>query len=393
MIYPDYKKGSLVNLISSILSYYDMNTAYSPLENFSICDHKKLVFIVVDGLGMSFLETHGRDSLIFKNLEREITSVFPTTTSSALTALLSGLAPLQHGLTGWFMYFRELATAGISLPFKARFTEKVFADEGVDIQDIYNFETFFQKWERLDNQQKFNKKGLFAITPQTTINSAFSRFCYGTTPKKGYNNIEESFTLIKKKIFDAPEHEMIVAYLPQFDDLAHIFGINSHECIDFLKKLDALFDDLFKYAQDTETLFIVTADHGLIDTTKDTVLHISDYPDIQDCMILPLCGEPRTPFCYVRPAKLKYFIKAVEEQLGEYCDRFTMNDILERSLLGIGEINPKIYDRLGDEILIMKDNYVMIDNVYEEKYKEMIGFHGGMSRAEMMVPLICYSCL
>jgi len=380
MIYPDYESGSILNLVSTILNFYKIPALYPPLHNFILPEHKRLAFIVIDGLGMSFLESHGRDSRLYQHTLGELTSVFPSTTSCALVSLMTGVAPLQHALTGWYMYFRELGTAGLPLPFKARFTDKTFFDMGVDANEIFDFETIFSSL----------KKEIFVTTPQITINSAFSKFCFENIPQKGFTSLKDSFQIIKQQLISKPQTEKIYAYIPYFDDVAHTYGINSRQSIDLFHQIDDLFFDLFKNIDDPDTLFVITADHGLLDTTKEQILYLKDYPDIKKCLILPLCGEPRVPYCYISPSKLDYFHEAVDEQLGSFCDRYTQKEVLEMQLYGTGKANPRFYDRIGDEILIMKGNYVLLDRVYHEKDVSIVGFHGGMSREEMMVPLVVY---
>ena len=49
-----------------------------------------------------------------------ITSVFPSTTASAITTSYTGRTPLEHGLTGWFAYFGEAGCVGAPLPFMSQ---------------------------------------------------------------------------------------------------------------------------------------------------------------------------------------------------------------------------------------------------------------------------------
>ena len=145
MILPNYNSGSIVNLVSSILSSYGLKNIYNPLENFNLPNHKNVVFIVIDGLGLDFLQNHGKNSFFLQKTITSVTSVFPSTTAAALTSLMTGVAPLQHALTGWFMYFRELAVAGVPIQFAPRFTDKSFTDFDIDINDIFNYEPIFNR--------------------------------------------------------------------------------------------------------------------------------------------------------------------------------------------------------------------------------------------------------
>jgi hypothetical protein len=49
-----------------------------------------------------------------------MTSVFPSTTASAITAFMTGLAPAQHGLTGWHMHLDEIDQTLAILPLTPR---------------------------------------------------------------------------------------------------------------------------------------------------------------------------------------------------------------------------------------------------------------------------------
>jgi len=57
----------------------------------------------------------------------------------------------------------------------------------------------------------------------------------------------------------------------------------------------------------TNTTVIITADHGLIDIPSANVIFLEDHPELQDTLTLPLCGQSRTAYCYVHPAKAKKF--------------------------------------------------------------------------------------
>ena len=377
MIKPNYESGNIVNLVNSILKYYNIKGDYPPLSDFDLPKHKQLVFMVIDGMGLDFLEKHGADSFLYKHLKMELTSVFPSTTSAALTTLMTGTAPQMHGLTGWYMYFRELATAGVTLPFSPRFIKKSFSNFEIDINEIFDFETIFQKID----------KSMMLINPQVTIDSPFSNYCYAGKPKKGYTEVDECFSLVKEEL--EKKTEMIYVYIPHFDDTAHKNGINSSEARELFKKIDESFKNLIKETKNPDTLFIVTADHGLIDATPDKIINLDDYHDIQDCLILPICGDPRVAYCYVRPYCLNYFRKKVDFYLSHACRRYSFDYLFTRSYFGKDvTANQKFLDRIGDEILIMKDNYVLYEKVWKEEDVKLVGFHGGLSREEMIVPLI-----
>ena len=52
------------------------------------------------------------------------------------------------------------------------------------------------------------------------------------------------------------------------------------------------------------------------------------------------------------------------------------------------EPNSQLFNRIGDYILIMKENYVFRDELISETRHELIGNHGALSDDELFVPLI-----
>ena len=409
MIVPKYESFSIVNLISTLLNHYGIACLYPPLPNVVLPQHQKLVFIVIDGLGYKFLKKHGlnshlerfltaqapnylcepehkKDRSSNKEWERNnsptlpppqvLTSVFPSTTAAGLTSLMTGVAPLQHGLTGWFMYYRELATAGIPLPFNLRCQKKSFSELGIYLHDLYQFQTIFNQIH----------KSMVIVAPQATTGSPFSNYCYQNKPQTVFDDIEEFFHILEKELTHSTT-EIIYAYLPYFDSLAHKNGVNSSTVIDYFHLLDRLFKRFIDQL-DQDTLVILTADHGMLDTSENYTLQMINYPELQKCLILPLCGEPRMPFCYVRPSKIDVFRDIVDHNLYDFCQRYTLQDMLDRRVFGLFTPNPKFYDRVGDEILVMKDNFIFYDQVYQEEKEVLIGCHGGVSEDEMLVPLI-----
>ena len=108
-------------------------------------------------------------------------------------------------------------------------------------------------------------------------------------------------------------------------------------------------------------------------------------------MTLPLCGEGRTPFCYVHPSKAKKFENYVKTKMKKYCYIFKSEDLIKKNYFGLFKPHKKLFDRLGDYVLICKKNYVIQDGLSrstKSKHPPNLGHHGGISSDEILVPLI-----
>ncbi len=63
--------------------------------------------------------------------------------------------------------------------------------------------------------------------------------------------------------------------------------------------------------------------------------------------------------------------------------------LLAGEYFGLGEPHPRLADRIGHYVLLMKDNFVLRDRLLGEGERPVhVGVHGGTSAAEMYVPLI-----
>jgi len=82
------------------------------------------------------------------------------------------------------------------------------------------------------------------------------------------------------------------------------------------------------------------------------------------------------------------FEEYVEKHLSDVCSIFKSSELVENHLFGLDVPDPKLWDRIGDYVLIPKDNYVIKDKVLGESPHYFTGHHGGTSEDEMFVPVI-----
>ena len=114
----------------------------------------------------------------------------------------------------------------------------------------------------------------------------------------------------------------------------------------------------------------------------------NDHPKLVETLTLPLTGEPRAVYCYVRPSKVREFKHYVKTELAHCCDLYKSENMIDNNWYGLYTPNQRLEERIGDYVLIMKDNYIMKDVLLGDELKIHIGNHGGVSREEMLVPLI-----
>lgn len=381
MYKPNYQNGSIVNLMSSIKRALGGKSKYKPLEifDFSNISKKNIVLIIIDGLGYNYLTKYGKDSFLYKNLKGKITSVFPATTASAMTTFSTGLAPQQHALTGWFMYLKEIGAVSVILPFTSRAGDLKLTKGKIKYKDIYNEKSFFEDL----------KANSISIKHKAYIDSEYSRLVDKGAKKFPFSNLNGFFRQINKSLNATSKKKYILAYWAKLDSLCHEKGTDSHEAKKHFNELGKKIKSLAKSLKNKNTAIIISADHGLIDTKeKNKIIELKNHPRFVETLAMPLSGEPRVVYCYVKPQKVKEFENYVKTEFKNACEIYKSDDLVKSNYFGLFEPNEKLKDRIGDYVLIMKENYIMKDLVLGEDQDIFIGNHGGVSEEEMFVPLI-----
>jgi hypothetical protein len=67
----------------------------------------------------------------------------------------------------------------------------------------------------------------------------------------------------------------------------------------------------------------------MIDTTPERTIIAEDYPDFTSMLSLPLCGEARTIFCYVKAHQREKFLRYVQKYFSAFCDIYPSEEIVK----------------------------------------------------------------
>lgn len=386
MSQPDYQGGSIVNLMATVVQGLGgASLGYAPLsmlEPAQLQNYRHIVLIVIDGLGHQYLCQAGQGGILHAHLKDRISSVFPTTTTTAITSLLTGLAPQQHGLTGWHTWFKELGCVLNVLPARARFGGNGLRDTGLDVASLYDHVPVF---ERIPTPS-------CTVAPKHIAHSDFNLALRGRAEIRAYQSLEQMFELTARAVRVSEGRSYVYTYWPELDRIAHEFGIGSEAASRHLAEIDAAFGHFLEYMAGSDTLVIVTADHGIIDSGKSYEIQLENHPALAETLTLPLCGERRAAYCYVKPDARDAFEDYVGRELAAFTELRSSRNLIAQNYFGLGEPHHGLRDRVGDYTLIMKGNYVIKDWLFAERRYPQIGVHGGLSEQELYVPLILAPC-
>lgn len=377
---PDYNGKSITNLMSSIIKGAGGKPLYKELTYISgkdISKYKNVILLVIDGLGYNYLMRKGNGSTMKENLRGRMTSVFPPTTASCVTTFATGVAPQQHGITGWFVYLKELGMITTVLRTQPRIRGCNFSDMDIDLNDIFTEKNI---------SKKIGVK-TYTVIHEDIIDSDYNIINNKSSKMIGYRNLKGYFEGINKAM-NYSGKKFVYAYWPDLDSHAHKNGMNSKKTHNHFKAIDKHVKKLARYIKGKNTLVIITADHGLIDTPKERTILLKNHPKLAECLTMHFSGEPRCAYCYVRPGKLKQFKTYFNKHLKKQFYLIRSEELFKKNFYGLYTPHPKLLDRIGDYAIIAKENYTIRDALLGQKEKTHIGNHGGISADEMYVPLI-----
>jgi predicted AlkP superfamily pyrophosphatase or phosphodiesterase len=352
-----------------------MNFPPSELEDFT-----NIILLIIDGLGHDFLKDSGANTIFNKFSRAKMTSVFPSTTAAAMTTFHTGVAPHNHGVPSWFTYLRELGVISVILPMEIRGWPHSILNNQVKAKDILQHPSFYEK---LNVERHY-------VMPSHLVRTPYISEILGNTNQAGFRNLKEFFTTITSIVKSSSQPKFICGYWPMFDAKAHGFGVNSKRCVKHLVELDKNFNIFMEKITEeaSQSRIIITADHGLIDAPPEHVIHLEEHPALHSCLTLPISGEARCPFFYVRPSRVNQLEKYCLNDIEHVGTLIKSEELIKNNLFGLFDPHPRIFDRVGDYVLIMNKDYVLFDKLLNEQQKSLIGNHGGLSSEEMHVPLI-----
>jgi hypothetical protein len=378
MLRPDYAGGGLANLIASIVEACGRTPRHPPLSLLparALRDARNILLLLIDGLGDNYLRREGVGGALLAGRRGAITSVFPSTTASAITTSYTGWTPLEHGLTGWFTYFGEAGCVGAPLPFQRR-GEK--ASLGAPPSRVFRAASLFDGLARR----------AIVVSHRSIVDSTYNLHHCGRAERRAYDKLEDLVAATVAAVKSGTEPRYVYAYWPEFDALSHRFGNASAETRMHFKAVDAAYGELMRRLAGTDTLVVATADHGFVDSVGADALELADAPGLSGLLRYPLCGESRIAFCHVQEGRQREFMQRAADWLGARARVCPSMDLAGEGWFGTGEPHPRLAERIGDVALVMHGRVTVKDWTPGEPRHRHVGHHGGTSADELLIPLI-----
>jgi len=359
----DYNE-CLTNLACSIRKYFGLDYKHNTLSYIdSLLEEynpQNVVTILCDGMGSNIMDrTLDADSFLIKNRLKSISTVFPATTVSATTSMMTGLNPVESGMLGWDMYFKDIDKTITTF----------MASEKGDF-------TFTPIREAVEYRKKHMKtKSVMEEINEKGVGKGYTLAPFGADP---YRDLDDMLRIIEAKCREEGK-KYIYAYGPEPDSTMHEIGCDSEEAKSLIIELNAKIEELCERLEDT--MVFVVADHG---HTNIINIDLNEYPDVVDCLLRNTSIEPRAVNFFIKEEKKEEFEKLFERYFSEDFDLHDKSDVIASKLFGDGEENEIFRDALGDYLAIAKTDKAIL-YIGSEVVKS---HHAGYTDDEIYVPLI-----
>ena len=401
ILLPNYDGFGLANLTPTISHWLGGPDLSAPVFSEAILSqfapkYKRVVLLLVDALGynqLTRLMEQGEADLWKRKLNQSklfpITSISPSTTASALTTIWTGTTPHEHGIIGYEMWVKSLGmviNTIVHSPITFWGDVGGLARAGFDPVSFLGLPAL---------GELFTNSGIesHAFVPAGIANSGLSKMHHVGTQLHGYT-AESDFLANMRDLLNARPNnpKFVYGYWSHVDSLMHRYGTTNERVTEQFRSFSEAFERIFldklePWARE-DTLFLLTADHGSVETPRNPAYELRLRPELTDMLVMQPTCEGRLPFLYVKPwqteAVCQYFDQAWP---GEFT-LITRQQVLDLELLGRGVPNGDLANRIGDLVAIPHGNTYLW---WVNKTNVMLGRHGGLHPDEMLVPLYALS--
>jgi len=346
-----------------------------------------VVVLLVDGLGWLALASSAAripDGTAARWLARArpLTSVFPTTTTVALTSLSTGAAPGQHGVVGHRVYLPSFDAVVEVLRMSPLGVPAAETLVGPD-------------WSpsRVSGMPSIFRRGVpaVAVSRNRYDGSGFTRLLYDGAAFLPYATASD-FALGLRDVLARPDPPALVfAYWDDLDVGQHLRG-PLPELVDLeLERTDALITFVARQLDPERarrTRWVITGDHGQVPMAPDRQLVADRDPELLGHLARAPSGDRRATFFAARPGHLEALRETLDARRGPGSHLLEMPRALERGLFGPGPHHPELAERLGDYLLLSPSPGGVVYTAPGSRGHPMRGAHGGLEPEELLVPLI-----
>ena len=327
---------------------------------------QRFVVMVLDGLGLHLLRENATSAPFLSSLPGidDVVCGVPSTTATSLTSLGTGLRAGEHGMVG----------DTCRVPATGERLNSLTWDQPVDPIQWQPHRTVLELLQDAGvaasavNDAKFASSGL-TLCSQRGV------------PFHGVTSTWERLDVVVEVVESAPRG-VVYAYESRLDHTGHAKGSTSQDWREALAAVDTEVAAM-RAALPSDTVLLVTADHGMIDLPQENRFDLDAQPGLRDDVVM-VAGEARFRHLYTRSGTENAVAARWREELGDRAVVSTQDGLDD----WFGPIAPEVRGRIGDVVVASLGDFAVFSSLDFEIEMKMSGFHGSVTEAELAVPLL-----
>ncbi|QPC84230.1 alkaline phosphatase family protein [Phototrophicus methaneseepsis] len=403
LLYPSYNGLSLRNIPHSVAAALGAPFAESiPLDErvwggeLPTGQIDRVVVFLMDGMGYLYLRQlmqeddeirHSVEALTNGRGPVPLTSVAPSSTAIALTALWTGGTPGQTGLLGTSMHLREYSMLSSMLafsPLPGRHSREALVAMGMNLGTFVPLPGI---------AAHLAQAGIptYQVQDQGLMGSGLSSILHRGV-EKAY--VHCSYSDMALRLHDAlvetrGQRGYVGVYWPGVDSISHLYGAHSRyahqEIKTQLTMLARLLND--PAVQDSRTLVMIAADHGEYDAPN--IIDIATLPEarpIYEASAHGLSGDHRLGILHVREGMAEQVKATIDTHFSHALTYIDSAEALAAGFYGPAPHALGTHHRAGDLLIIPRRGWIIEDTSVIDL--NLVSWHGGLDEWEMLIPLL-----
>jgi predicted AlkP superfamily pyrophosphatase or phosphodiesterase len=376
---PRYGDGSLADLVPSVLGVLGV-AGESDRIGLGLDGVRRVAILLIDGMGADLVAARRDVAPFLRGLpERTLTAGFPSTTATSLASFGTGVPAGEHGIVGYLLAVPDHER--LMNPLKWRL---MGAGPKVDLLKEVIPEQF-QPVATVFERAAADGITVSQVAPMYQADSGLTRAALrggAFRPSFSSGDLVDGVVSALGK----GDRSLVYAYHGDLDMTGHVRGPNSEAWALELAQID-LTIRLITERLPADSALIVTADHGMVQV--DSPVDFDRRPELQ-AGVRALGGEPRARHVYAEPGAAEDVAAAWRELLGADFTVATRAEAVNWGWFG-PRVTFRVAPRIGDVVVAANTDGAVIRSGGEPLQSRLVGHHGSLTPAEMLVPLYTLS--
>ncbi|TYL45088.1 alkaline phosphatase family protein [Nocardioides sp. BGMRC 2183] len=340
----------------------------TPADRLLLPDAAAYVVFLIDGLGARLLGRYAEAAPYLASLlvgSAPATATVPSTTSTSLTSLGTGLTPGGHGLVGFTT----------RVPGTDELLNALLWDVDVDPLQWQPHPTAFARLQHAGvrvsvvNKREFDGSGLTVAA-------------HRGADYVGVDRVGERIAAVVESSATRPS--LTYVYDGDLDWTGHRWGVASSEWLQQLAMIDHEAEQL-REALPADRRLVVIADHGMVDVPATARIDVTMNDHLRAGIAL-VGGEARFRHLYCVGGAVDDVVATWREELGARAEVLTRAEAVTRGWFG--RVDPSVLPRIGDVVVACHEDTAILASEHFPYEAKLIGMHGSLTADEMLIPVL-----